>query len=51
MNVWLPHEEFLGLTDRKEERRESITWGTAIACAAEMLNDLSKVQKSDRRIQ
>lgn len=32
MNLWLPQEEFLGLIDRKEERRESsITCGTAIA--------------------
>lgn len=44
-------EEFLGLIDRKEERRKSsIIVPQRLLCTAAMLNYISKAPESDRRM-
>lgn len=51
MNLWLPQEEFLDLIDRKEGQKVILPGAQQSTGAAEMLSDLSIVQKSDRSMQ
>lgn len=51
MNLWLPQEEFLDLIDRKEGQKVILPGAQQSTGVAEMLSDLSIVQKSDRSMQ
>lgn len=49
MNLWLPQEEFLGLVDRKEERRKvALSRTQRVPSTVEMLNYVSTEECQDK---